>query len=102
MTDDVVQRIASLLGVPIREAPYRAGGSPVYELSIRSDVLDTDVSLLLWTGLRRADIRLGDSSLVFKQVDAVELYPGVEVLFRRLAPPGYMFLSVGGRASLVI
>jgi hypothetical protein len=99
---EAARRIADLLGAPLSAAPYRAGGEPVFELKVRSRVLGVNVTLHLWTGLGRADIRIGDSSLVFKRIDAVELYPGVEVLFRRFEPPGYMFLSVDGRASLVI
>lgn len=98
---EAAARIAALLRVPLREAPYRAADAPVYLLTVRSQVLDADATLLLWTGLRRADIRLGDSSFVLKGIDAIELYPGVEVLFRRQNPAAYMFLSVGGRASLV-
>jgi hypothetical protein len=96
------QRIAALFGAPLEEAAYRAGGQPVYTVTLPSSELGIAVTLLLWIGLGRADIRLGASSFVFKRIDAIELYPGVEVLFRRLDPPGYMFLSVSGRASLVI
>ena len=31
----------------------------------------------------------------------MELYPGVEVLFRRENPPGMLFVSVAGRVALV-
>ena len=102
LTPAIVERVALLLNSPLREARYRAGGAPVYELRVRSAVLGIDVTLLLWTGLNRADVRIGDSSMVFKRIDAVELYPGVEVLFRRHDPPGYLFVSVDGRASMVV
>ena len=102
LSTDVVGRIAALLHCAVREAPYRAGGAPVFELSVVSRTLGVPVALLLWTGLARADVRIGDSSMVFKQIAQIELYPGVEVLFRRFTPPGYLFLSVDGRASMVI
>lgn len=102
LNGEVAVLIAALLGVPLRRAPYDVAGAPVFELTVRSAVLDRDVLLLLWPSLRRADVRIGDSSLVFKRIDAVELYPGVEVLFRRDEPPGYLFLSVDGRASMVL
>ncbi|HEY7294996.1 MAG TPA: hypothetical protein VH916_08125 [Dehalococcoidia bacterium] len=102
LTLEVVAGIAALLGCTPRQAPYRAAGAPVFELQIRSASLGVPVSLLLWTGLARADVRLGNSSMVFKQIDQIELYPGVEVLFRRFDPPGYLFLSTDGRASMVL
>jgi len=101
LSSEVVTRIAALLGCAAHEAAYRAGGAPVYELAVPSRSLGVPVSLLLWTGLARADVHIGDSSLVFKQIAQIELYPGVEVLFRRFDPPGYLFLSVGGQASMV-
>jgi len=99
---DVVQRIAGLLRCEAVAMPYRAGGAPVFALRVDSQALGVPVTLLLWTGLGRADVRMGDCSMVLKQIAQVELYPGVEVLFRRLEPPGYLFLSVAGRASMVV
>lgn len=99
---ETVRRIAELLGVPVREARFRVGGEPVYELTVRSKALALDVTVLLWPSLRRVDVRIGDCSLVFKRIDAVELYPGVEALFRRDDPPGYLFVSRDGRASMVM
>jgi len=91
-----------LLGTTAQEAAYRAGGEPVFELSLPSLALGAETRLLLWPGLQRADVRIGNSSMVFKRIDAVELYPGVEVLFRRIEPPGYLFIGVDGRASMVL
>lgn len=102
LTLEVVQRIAALLHCEAATMPYRAGGAPVFALRIPSRALGVSVTLLLWTGLSRADVRLGDSSMVFRQIAEIELYPGVEVLFRRVDPPGYLFLSVDGRASMVV
>lgn len=102
LSPDVVQRIAALLRCEAAEMPYRAGGAPVFALRVHVRALGVPATLLLWTGLARADVRLGDSSMVFKQIAQIELYPGVEVLFRRVEPPGYLFLSVDGRASMVV
>jgi CRP-like cAMP-binding protein len=38
---------------------------------------------------------------VLKGVEAVDLYPGVEVLFRRNEPPAFLFVSVKGRVAMV-
>jgi hypothetical protein len=99
---ELVSRIAALLHCRAVEMPYRAAGAPVFELRVPSRSLGVPVALLLWTGLARADVRIGDSSMVFKEIAQVELYPGVEVLFRRRDPPGYLFVSVDGRASMVV
>jgi hypothetical protein len=99
---EVVGCIAKLLGCGAREAAYRAGGTPVYELRLPSRSLGVDVLVVLWPGLRRVDVRAGGWSLVFKRVDAIELYPGVEVIFRRADPAGYLFVTVDGAASMCI
>ena len=56
---------------------------------------------MLWPALARVDVRIGDCSIVYKGVATVELLPGVEVIFRRNAGDGYLFVSAGGRASVV-
>jgi hypothetical protein len=94
--------IADLLGVAAETEPYQVGGRPVYRLTIRNRRIGHDVVLLLWPALNRADIRIGDCTMVFKSVSAVELYPGIEVLFRRADPPGHLFMSVEGRAEMVV
>ena len=99
---EVVDRIAALLGCEAREAAYRAGGAPVYELRLPARALGVELLLVLWPGLQRADVRAGGWSLVFKRIDAIELYPGVEVLFRRADPPGYLFVTPDGAASMCV
>jgi hypothetical protein len=101
LTPQLVPRIAALLGTMAVAEPFRAGGEAVFALTLPAEGLDVDLVLILWPGIHRVDVRLGASSMVFKQIDSVELYPGVEVLFRRQQPPGYLFVSIGGRASMV-
>ena len=103
--------IARLLAAELTEAPFRvpddgantdAGeGSPVYELRLRSREHEREILLLIWPSLERADVRLGKSTWTLKAVDAVEMYPGVEVLFRRDEPAAILFVSVDGRVALV-
>ena len=100
-TEDGVPQIAALLGVPAVAEPYTVRGAPVFRLDVPNRVLGVTVSVLLWPALARVDVRIGDCSLVYKGVASVELLPGVEVIFRRAAGDGYLFISVGGRASLV-
>jgi hypothetical protein len=102
LNEEVVARIAALLDCDARRAAYSAGGSPVYELRLSAQALGTELLLVLWPGLARADVRAADWSLVFKQIDEVQLFPGVEVMFRRVEPRGYLFVSVSGSASMCI
>ncbi len=76
-------------------------GAPVYELRLRSREHDGEILLFIWPSLDRADVRLGKSTWTLKSIDAVEMYPGVEVLFRREKPAAILFVSVDGRVALV-
>ncbi len=103
--------IARLLAAELTEAPFRvpdsdtnadaSEGSPVYELRLRSREHEGEILLLIWPSLDRADVRLGKSTWTLKSIDAVEMYPGVEVLFRREKPAAILFVSVDGRVALV-
>ncbi|HYI25079.1 MAG TPA: hypothetical protein VD767_06675, partial [Thermomicrobiales bacterium] len=41
------------------------------------------VMLTLWPGIHRVDVIAGPATVVFTDVDVVDLVPGVEVQFRR-------------------
>ncbi len=103
--------IARLLAAELTEAPFRVpdpdtngdtgDGAPVYELRLRSHEHESEILLLIWPSLDRADVRLGKSTWTLKGIDSVEMYPGVEVLFRREEPAAILFVSVDGRVALV-
>ncbi|HUF53555.1 MAG TPA: hypothetical protein VMR52_07255 [Dehalococcoidia bacterium] len=105
------QQIARLLAAEVTEAPFRVPntttkgepgeGHPVYKLRLRSREHDREALVLIWPSLSRVDVRLGMSTWTLKQVDVVDLYPGVEVLFRRHSPSAILFVSVEGRIALV-
>jgi hypothetical protein len=99
--ETVVAEIAALLCVPASVEPYRVRGAAVYRLALVNPSLGVEVAVILWPSLHRVDVRIGDCSMVYKEVSEVELIPGVEVIFRRHDAEGYLFVSVGGRASLV-
>jgi len=109
-----VEAIAALLGVDARKAPFEvpklpsgAEGqpatqkAPVYQMTVPSAELGQPLLLTLWPSLSRVDVRLGKSYWALRGITSVELYPGVEVLFRRDDPPGMLFVSVKGRVALV-
>ena len=103
--------IARLLAADLTEAPFRVpdqeangeggDGAPVYELRLKSREHEAEILILVWPSLDRADVRLGKSTWTLKAVDSVEMYPGVEVLFRREDPAAILFVSVDGRVALV-
>jgi len=107
-----VEAIAEVLAAEVRQAPFQlplvsrrlgAGeeGEPVYQLSLDSQEAGGRLLITLWPTLGRVDVRLGNHYWVLKGVEAVDLYPGVEVLFRRNQPPAFLFVSVKGRVALV-
>ena len=112
--ETTVEAIAALLGVDARNAPFEvpklpsgAEGqpatekAPVYQITLPSAELGRPLLLTLWPSLSRVDVRLGKSYWALKEITSVELYPGVEVLFRREEPPAMLFVSVQGRVALV-
>jgi len=112
--ETTVQAIAALLGAGARKAPFEvprlppgAGGqpatekAPVYQITLPSAELGQPLLLTLWPSLSRVDVRLGKSYWALRDITSVELYPGVEVLFRREEPPAMLFVSVKGRVALV-
>lgn len=100
------ETIANLLGAEIEEAPFRLpeGEAPqvsAYRVTMRSAEHQDDLSLLLWPSLARVDVHLRKSTWTLKNISEVQVYPGVEVLFRRDDPPALLFVSVQGRVALV-
>lgn len=92
-------RVAALLGATLSEAPFRHAGAAVPRLALRNRRLDLPVRLDLWPALARVDVALGDCFFVFTGVDEVVLLPGIEVLFRRTSPRGFLFVTVDGAVS---
>lgn len=100
--EQAVEAIGALLGATPVVEPYAVHGAPVYRLAVHNPVLGAAVTLILWPSLARVDVRVGDSALVMKGVEDVLLYPGVEVMFRRRAPPASLFVGVGGRFGMTV
>jgi hypothetical protein len=102
-----VPAIAAELGAAATVATYRVGDQPVYELRVPCAALPGATMLVvLWCSLGRVDVRLlpaDGASPVFavtrKQVTAVEIYPAVEVMFRRQGG-GVLFVTRNGVVGL--
>ncbi len=112
--EDAVHAIAELLGAEARKAPFEVPKlppgrqaaavkpGPVFQMSVRPDQSGGEPLLLtLWPSLGRVDVRLGRSYWALREITSVEIYPGVEVLFRRDDPSAFLFVSVKGRVALV-
>jgi hypothetical protein len=102
-----VPAIAAELAAAPTVAAYRVRDQPAYELRVPCAALPgATVLLVLWCSLGRVDVRLlpadGASpafALTRKEVRAVEIYPGVEVMFRR-ASGGVLFVTRNGVVGL--
>jgi len=114
--EDAVHAIAELLGTEARKAPFEVPKlppglegqpatdkpGPVFQMSFRPDQSGAEPLLLtLWPSLGRVDVRLGRSYWALREITSVEIYPGVEVLFRRDDPSAFLFVSVKGGVALV-
>ncbi len=69
-------------------------------LTLRNTSLGVPMRLDLWPALARVDVALGDCFFVFTGIAEVLPIPGVEVLFRRSSPRGFLFVTVDGAVSL--
>lgn len=112
---DAPKAIADLLGARLADAPFRVPqmppglhaepgsdeSAPVYQVSLASQEHGAGLVVLLWPSLSRVDVRLGQSTWTLKGISDLQLYPGVEVVFRRESPPALLFVSVAGRVALV-
>lgn len=100
------QAIAELLGGTLEEAPFslpenESAQTTVYRLTVPSTEHADQLTMLIWPALSRIDVHLRKSTWTLKGISEVQLYPGVEVLFRRDDPPAVMFVSVQGRVALI-
>ena len=77
--------IAELLGGPAIPAEFQLPGSTVWQMTIVGQNGRPTTMVTLWPGLRRVDVVSGPATVVFTDIQSVDLVPGVEVQFRRSA-----------------
>ena len=93
--------------MPSRQAGYQVRGQPVFELEVACAALPgARLLVVLWPSLARVDARLlppgaaaAVVALTCKQVVSVEIYRGIEVMFRR-RPTGFLFVTRRGIAAV--
>ncbi len=93
--------LAALYGASPAPTPFQVRGAPCWDWVLTGTESGLPVRLRLWLPLRRVDAMQGTSTWVLKDVDRVEIIPGVEAIFRRLEPAAFLFVTVRGRCSLV-
>ena len=81
--DRAVEPISAALGAPISRAPFQLPGSTVYQLTIENAQGLPATLLTLWPGIHRVDAISPSSTVVFTNVQTVDLVGTVEVQFRR-------------------
>ena len=91
--------IAAALAAELVTAPYRYRGRPVYEVHVPLPAAAIGVRLVLWPELCRADVHLGDNPIVFKRIEHVAIYPGLEVIFWRYRPRAFLLVARNGKVA---
>ena len=99
LSAETCRAIAAALGAEPETAPYRYRGRPVYEVRLDLPADAIGVRLVLWPELCRADVHVGDTPIVFKRIEKVALYPGLEVIFWRYRPRGFLLVARNGKVA---
>ena len=91
-----VERVAETLGVALERAPFRLPSATVWQLTVPGRDDRPAALLTLWPSIRRVDVIAGPATVVFTEVELVELVPDVEVQFRRRGRE-YLIVARGGK-----
>lgn len=91
-----IDLIAEALDVAATVAPFRLPSSTVWRMTVPGDQGRPVVMMTLWPGIHRVDVVAGPATVVFTDVQSVELVPGVEVQFRR-SNRNFLIVARGGK-----
>lgn len=91
-----IQPIADLLGGEARLADFRLRDADVHQIVVPAADGRVATTLTLWPSLRRVDAIAPGLTVVFTEVETVDLVEGVEALFRR-ANRDYLIVAIGGK-----
>lgn len=83
--EQAIVPIADLLGGEVGTADFRLPSSTVYQMTIQGTNGRPTAMVTLWPGIRRVDVISGPATIVFTDIQTVDLVPDVEVQFRRTA-----------------
>lgn len=91
-----IERMAETLAVPVERASFRLPSAIVWQLTVPGRDDRPAALLTLWPSIRRVDVIAGPATVVFTEVEIVELVPDVEVQFRRRGCE-YLIVARGGK-----
>lgn len=91
-----ISEVSNLLGVESSLAPFRLPGGEVHQMTIATGADPPIVMLTLWPTIRRVDAISASSTVVFTDVQSVDLVEGVEVLFRRSSKE-FLIITLAGK-----
>jgi hypothetical protein len=80
---NAVPLIAEVLECTVETAPFRLPSSTVWQMTVPGTQGRPVVMLTFWPGIRRVDVISGPATVVFTDIQTVDLVPDVEVQFRR-------------------
>ena len=92
--------IAAELDITFAVEPYAVRGARVYGSTMRSRD-GGSLRIILWPSIGRIDIRVGMLAITLKDVKRVDIYPGVEVTFRRKGG-GFLFVTRSGQVTMAV
>jgi len=91
-----VDLIADTLDVSATLAPFRLPSSTVWQMTVPGEQGRPVLMLTLWPGIHRVDVVASPATVVFTDVQSVDLVPDVEVQFRR-SNRNFLVVARGGK-----
>lgn len=83
--DEAIRPVGDLLEADVQRAEFQLPGSTVWQMTVAGTNGRPTAMITLWPGIRRVDVVSGPATVVFTDIQTVDLVPGVEVQFRRTA-----------------
>lgn len=81
--ETAVEVVAETLAAAMELADFRLPSSRVWQVTVPGEQDKPAAMLTLWPGIKRVDVVNGGATVVFSDVQTIDIVPGVEVQFRR-------------------
>lgn len=94
--ENAVDHIGELLQCSAGRADFQLPGSTAWQITVPGTQERPVAMITLWPGIRRVDVIAGPATIVFTDIQSVDLVPGVEVQFRRTARE-CLIVAIGGK-----
>lgn len=83
--EEAITPIANVLDAEIRRAEFQLPGSTVWQMTVQGTSGRPTAMITLWPGIHRVDVVAGPATIVFTDIQTVDLVPDVEIQLRRTA-----------------